>query len=473
MPLGGTLRVALAGPIGSLDPRAADADPLVVGQVFEGLVARGANGVVPALATKWIVGPDGLTWTFTLRSGVVFHDGTPLDGPAVVKALSTGARPPLGKVAPGPDALTVVLLTAEPDGRLLSALATPAFAIASPTTPTAGTGPFRFAAAPRGPQGTQPLVLERNDRYWRADAAGQRLPYLDGLTFTSMPDPAARLAAIRAGTVDYVQDLALADIGAIRTDPSLQLVTRPLSTVLYLALNLSLPPVDDLRVRQAIAQGVNARGLVDRLYAGTATAASQFPSPAMLGYDDSLTEFAKNDPGAAKKLLLDSGRQSVEVDLWYVQDGSVTTPDMRKVAEAVAADLAAAGISASLRTIDPVTFGVNVRENRYPMWLGSASTAWFDPDELLGIAFIPPVVNGVDQPTEAGGWINREAAGLLRKARIEPDQSKRAELYKQVSKIVQREIPRVPLTWSAPPAAATRKVIDPQATVFADVGMGR
>jgi ABC-type transport system substrate-binding protein len=186
-----------------------------------------------------------------------------------------------------------------------------------------------------------------------------------------------------------------------------------------------------------------------------------------------LTEFAKYDPGAAKKLLADSGRQTVEVDLWYVQDGSVSTPDMRKVAEAVAADLAAAGIVASLRTIDPVTFAVNVRENRYPMWVGSAVASSFDPDELLGVAFIPPIVNGADQPTEAGGWMNKEAAGLLRKARIEPDQSKRAELYKQVSKIVQREIPRVPLTWSAPAAAATRKVVDPQAALLADVGLGR
>ncbi|MDP9246069.1 MAG: ABC transporter substrate-binding protein [Chloroflexota bacterium] len=470
-PLGGTLRVALAGAIGSLDPRAAEANPLVVGQVFEGLVARGPNGVLPALATKWIVGPDGTTWTFTLRSGVTFHDGTPLDALAVAKALLVGSRPFLVNVAPGPDPLTVMLVTGVPDGRFLSALMTPAFAIASPASPTSGTGPFRLV--PAQPAGSQPLTLERNDRYWRADASGQKLPYLDGVSFTSMPDPAARLAAIRGGTVDYVQDLALADIGTIRTDPSLQLVARPETTVLYLGLNLSLPPVDDLRVRQAIAQGVNARGLVDRSYAGTATAASQFPPPAMLGYDDSLTEFAKNDPGAAKKLLTDSGRSTVDVDLWYVLDGSLTTPDMRKVAESVAADLAAAGIIASLRTIDPVTFAANVRENRYPMWVGAASTSSFDPDELLGAAFIPPVVNGLDQPTEAGGWINREAAGLLRKARIEPDQSKRAELYKQVSKIVQREIPRIPLTWSAPPAAATRKVVNPQAALFADVGMGR
>jgi ABC-type transport system substrate-binding protein len=273
--------------------------------------------------------------------------------------------------------------------------------------------------------------------------------------------------------VDYVQDLALGDIGTIRTDPSLQLVTRPETMVLYLGLNLALPPMDDLRVRQAIAQGLNPRGLVDRLYSGMATLASQFPPPTMLGYDDSVAEFAKSDLAAAKKLLADSGHPNLEVALWYVIDGSVTGPDMRKVAEAVGADLAAVGVSADPSTIDPITFAASVRDNRYPMWVGLASTATFDPDELLGAAFIPPVANGQDQPTAAGAWINKEVAGLLRTARSEPDQSKRAELYKQVSKIAQREIPRIPLAWSSPPGASTKKVVNAGGALFADVGMGK
>jgi peptide/nickel transport system substrate-binding protein len=468
-PLGGTLRVALSAPIGSLDPQIADANPLVAGQIFEGLVALGSNGVVPALATKWLVGPDGRAWTFTLRDGVTFHDGTALDAAAVAKSLAR-ANDPLIEKAEATDPRTVVLTTRVPYGPFLSALATTPYLIVSPASRTSGTGPFRV---PTGADGVRPLVLERNDRYWRADPSGQKLPYLDKLSFTAITDPGTRLASIRAGNVDFVQDLALGDIGTIRTDPSLQLVTRPETMVLYLGLNLSLAPMDDLRVRQAIAQGLNPRGLIDRLYSGTARPASQLPPPTMLGYDDSVTEFAKSDLAAAKKLLADSGHPSLEVDLWYVLDAGVTVPDMRKVAEAVGADLAAAGIIADPKTIDPITFAASVRDNRYPMWVGLASTATFDPDELLGAAFIPPVANGQDQPTEAGAWINKEVAGLLRKAKSEPDQSKRAELYKQVSKIAQREIPRIPLAWSSPPAAATNKVVNAQGALFADVGMGK
>ena len=467
-PLGGTLRVALSAPIGSLDPQIADANPLVVNQIFEGLVARGQNGAVAALATKWLVGPDGRAWTFTLRDGVAFHDGTPLDAAAAAKSLGRPNDPLIEKVA-APDTRTLVLTTRVAYGPFLSALATLPYLIVSPASRTSGTGPFRV---PTGTDGVRPLVLERNDRYWRADASGQQLPYLDKLSFSAVTDSGTRLASIRAGNVDYVQDLALGDIGTIRTDPSLQLVTRPETTVLYLGVNLALPPLDDLRVRLAIAQGLNQKSLVDRLYAGAATPASQLLPPAMLGYDDSVAEFAKLDPAAAKKLLADSAHPNVQLDLWYVVDGNPVLPDARRVAEAVAADLAAAGMNVDTKTIDPITYAVSVRENRYPLWVGLGSTVLFDPDDLFA-AFVPPVVSGVDQPTEAGGWINREVAGLLRKARSEPDQSKRAELYKQVSKIVQREIPRIPLAWSAPPAAATKKVVNPQGALFVDVGMGK
>ena len=470
-PLGGTLRVALSGAIGSVDPQLADANPVVVGQIFEGLVASGANGVVPALATKWLVGADGRAWTFTLRDGVTFHDGAPLDAAAVAKSLGRPNDPLIEKVE-APDPRTVVVTTRVPYGPFLSALTTAPYLIVSPASRTWGTGPFRV---PAGGEGVRPLILDRNDRYWRADASGQKLPYLDKLSLTTIADPGTRLASIRTGNVDFIQDLALGDVGTIRTDPSLQLVVRPETTVLYLGVNLSSAPLDDLRVRQAIAQALNPRSLVDRLYAGVATPASQFPPSTMLGYDDSVAEFAKPDPAAARKLLADSAHPTLQLDLWFLADGNVAGPDMRKAAEAIAADLAASGISVDTKTIDPITFAQSVRDNRYPMWLGLGSAASFDPDELLGAFFIPKIGigTGKDEPTEAGAWINAEAAGLLRKAHSEPDQSKRAELYKQVTKIVQREIPRIPLAWSSPPAAATGKLVNARGTLFADVGMGK
>lgn len=471
MPLGGELRVALPSEVGSLDPRAPDANPLVVAQLFEGLVALGANGAAPWLATKWSVGPDQRSWTFALRGGVSFHDGTPLDAAAAAKSLGRANDPLIANVgAQDPSTVLVVLAASVPAGTFLAALASPAYAIVRPDAPGIGTGPFRVSASGSS---ARPLALERYPQYWRVDAAGTRLPYLDRLTFTPIPDPGTRLAALRVGNVDLVPELALADVPAVRSDPNLQLLAPRADTVLYLGINLSVTPLQDLRVRQAIAQSVNGRTLGDRVYNVTGAAAAQFPPPAMLGYDDSVIEFAKPDASAAKKLLAEANSSNMEIDLWYVLGGPATRPDMRRVAEALAADLVQAGIFADPKTIDPITFDTSVRENRFPLWLGITTATRFDPDELLGAFFIPPALNGKDQPTEGGAWLNPEAAGLLRRARAEPDESKRAELYKQVSKIVQREIPRIPLVWSAAPGAATRKVQNAGGRLFAEIAMGR
>lgn len=470
---GGTLRVGLARDIGSLDPGVdEDASRPVTREVYEGLVAHGAAGgeATGVLATKWMVAADMRTWTFTIRDGVVFHDGTPLDAAAAARSLGRRVNDPVIETAKATDASTVVVVTRVPYGPLLSLLSTPAYAIVQPGAANVGTGPFRIAA---GTETARPLVLERNPRYWRKDPRGIAFPYLDRLTFAVYADPAARVAALRGGTVDLMTEIPIADIATVRADPSLQLVPQPATTVLYLGLNLTVQPLDDLRVRRAIAQSINGRALVDRLYAGEGRVASQFPPPGTLGYDDSVSEFAKYDPDAAKKLLADANNGAIDFSVWYVLGGPPSLPDGRRAAEAVAGELASAGIGAGLKTIDPVTFEQFVRDNKLGIWVGTATTRTGDADELLGAFFIPPAKDGQDQPTAAGAWVNAEVAGLLRAARAQPDESKRAELYKQVSKIVQREVPRIPLVWSAPPAAATKKVLNARADRFTETGMGK
>ena len=467
VPSGGTLRVGLPGGIGLLDPGGDDAssEP-ILRQLYEGLVLRVGDRMVGLLATKWSVAADGRTWTFTLRADVRFHDGTPLDASAAAASLTRpvdrtgGTADPIIESATATGALALTVTTRTPFAPFLSLLGTPRYAIVGAGRPNVGTGPF---VLPEGGATARPLALQRNPAYWRTDGGGTRLPYLDRVVFQAYPDAAAEVAALRSGAVDLVTEIPIADVATVRADPSLQLVARPPTTVLSLAMNLGQPPLDDLRVRQAIAAAVNRRALVDRLLAGEGRPATQLLPPGTLGHDDSVLEFARNDPAAAKRLLAQAGRTAFEIDLWYVLGAPTSRPDARRVAESIAADLAAVGITAVLKTIDPVTFGLAVRENRYPLWIDSTALASGDPDEVLGRLFIPPVLDGKDQPTAGGAWVDRESAGLLRKARAEPDESKRSELYKQVSKIVQQQLPRVPLVWSAAPAAATKKVIDPLA----------
>jgi len=480
MPTGGTLRVGLPGDIGLLDPGGGDAtaEP-ILRQVYEGLVERVGDRIVGRLATKWSVAADGRTWTFILRSGVLFHDGTQLDASAAARSLTRpvdgtgGAADGVIGSASAVDAATLTVVTRTPYGAFPALLGTPRYAIVRAGVPNVGTGPFLLRS---GTETARPLIVERNPAYWRTDAGGAALPYLDRIMFLTYPDAAAEVAALRNGAIDLVTELSLAHVQTVRADPSLQLIARPATSVLSLAMNLGQPPLDDLRVRQAIAAAINRRALVDRLFAGEARPASQFPPPGTLGYDESISEFSRNDPDAAKKLLTQAGKTAIEIDLWYVLGAPPSRPDMRRVAESIAADLAAVGITANLKTIDYVTFVLSIRDNRYPLWLDTTTLNTGDPDELLGRLFIPPgqpVAGEPEQPTYGGGWIDRESAGLLRKARAESDESKRSELYKQVSKIVQQQIPRIPLVWSSPPAAATRKVIDPLAFWSGAAALGR
>lgn len=466
VPSGGTLRVGLPGGIGLLDPGADDAssEP-ILRQLYEGLVERVGDRMVGLLATKWSVAADGRTWAFALRPDVRFHDGTPLDASAVAASLTRpvdrtgGPADPVIESAAATGALSLTVTTRTPFAPFLSLLGTARYAIVRAGRSSVGTGPFIL---PEGGATARPLILQRNPEYWRI-AGGTRLPYLARVAFQSYPDAAAAVASLRSGGVDLVTEIPIADVATVRADPSLQLITRPPTSVLSLAMNLSQRPLDDLRVRQAIAAAVNRRALADRLFAGEGRPATQLLPTGTLGHDDSILEFTRNDPAAAKKLLAQAGKAAFEIDLWYVLGAPSSRPDARRIAESIAADLAAVGVTVNLKTIDPVTFGLAVRENRYPLWIDSTSLGSGDPDEVLGRLFIPPVQDGKDQPTAGGAWVDREAAGLLRKARAEPDESKRSELYKQVSKIVQQQIPRVPLVWSAAPAAATKKVIDPLA----------
>ena len=497
---GGNLRVGQAADIVSLDPwNVSDSASLLVArQVYETLVGHDAAGlrIVPRLATRWETSADGRTWTFTLREGVKFHDGTALDAAAVAfnfeRARDAG-HPARGKhsgfalfagrwSADGealltkvmaPDARTVVFTLRSAFGPFLADLANPSFAIVSPRSVqadpdgwmlaasrgAAGTGPFRFASGDW--RRDQQLVLERNAEYWQTDERGVPLPYLDRLTFRVIPDAGTRTAELRAGALDVVRDLPPQEVTAVRGSPNLSLLARPPHSVVYLGVTHTRPPLDQLEVRRAVAAAINKQAIVQAVYAGEGKAASQLIPPGMLGYDDSVTDFLKYDEAAAKKLLAEAGLpRGFETELWYPPPSRADEPDTRKMAEAIAADLARVGIKVQLRAMEAGRSARDIEEQRFPLYLGERSAASADPDDLLV------------------AWWDPQARALLRQARIETAESKRAELYKQVSKMLQQQVPRIPLFHPTPPVATTRKVhgLVPHATggeAFTRVSLGR
>ncbi len=483
---GGTFRIALTADATTLDPwNASDANALLVTrQIFETLVDYEPGGfkVVPKLAESWSVSADGLAWTFALRRGVKFHDGTDLDAAAV--ALSFDRARQVAHPLRGPagadrfrahaalfegfddasviarveakDGATVVITTKTPFGPLLADLAMPSFGIVSaksmrddPTgwsTPASsgasGTGPFVFR--PGAWQPGQQIALERNAAYWAKDQGGVALPYADRVVFRVIKDETARIAELRSGSVDAVRDLTPAALPTVKADPNLQLVTRPAFNATYLGIAATLAPLDRVEVRRAIAMAIDKPLLAAVLYSGAGRPASQLLAPGMLGYDDSVVEFYRHDVAAAKRILADAGFPSgFASELWYPSTWRAQYPDPRRVAESVAADLARIGITVTVRAGEPAAYRADIRADRLPLWIGDAVGDSADPD-----TFFP----------DGGAWAGDVVRELLRRARYETDGSKRAELYKQASKLIQQDAARIPLVHADALVAATRKV---------------
>jgi len=483
---GGSFRVAIAGDGATLDPwNASDVNGmLVTRQIFETLVEYdpGSFKIVPKLAESWSVSSDGLAWTFVLRRGVKFHDGTDLDAAAVVLNFDRARQVahPLRGVAgvdrfrayatlfegfddasviarvEAKDGSTVVITTRMPFGPLLADLAMPTFAIVSPKSMrddpagwstsaslgASGTGPFVFR--PGSWQPGQQIALERNASYWTKDRAGVPLPYVDRVVFRVVREETARIAELRSGNVDTVRDVTPAALPTVKADPNLQLVVRPAFNATYLGIAGSAAPLDKVEVRRAIAMAIDKPLLAAVLYSGAGLPASQLLAPGMLGYDDSVVEFYRYDVAAAKRLLADAGFPSgFATELHYASMWRAQYPDPRRVAESVAADLARIGITVTVRAAELAAYRADSRAGRLPLWVGDATGESADPDSFF---------------SDGGAWAGAVVRELLRRARYEADGSKRTELYKQASKLIQQDAARIPLMHTDVFVAATKKV---------------
>jgi ABC-type transport system substrate-binding protein len=202
---------------------------------------------------------------------------------------------------------------------------------------------------------------------------------------------------------------------------------------------------------------IDRAAIAQTVFGGDAKVASQLVPPGFIGYDTTITEFAKYDTTTAKNLLAGAGQASgFTTDLWYPVTPSPTLPDPKRIAQAIAADLAKIGITATLHGYDDA--GPN---GAMPLWVQARSSTRADADPFFADVTGDPVVQA-----------------LLDRARVETDESKRAELYKQVTKLLQQQTARLPLFNASVPVAASKRIrgLVPQSIVgesFAAVWLGR
>jgi peptide/nickel transport system substrate-binding protein len=451
--IGGTLRVALPAEVTSFDTWNGDPASLIASrQMFETLVEvdPATSRIMPALASSWQMTNDGASWTFTLREGVRFHDGTPLDATAVVASFERGRAsrvPAYRALFDDPSAIVSVQVVdprtvrfdlRAPFGPFLAHLGSPQAAIARGG---AGTGPFAASPTALAPDGT--LTLRRNDSYWRRDAAGKELPYLDGLILRPVRDASSRLAELRAGRVEVALDLPIAQASSARSDPSLVVSPRKDAALASLGIDVTVAPFDRPETRRALAMAVN-RNALSAVYAGTSRSATQAVPPGSLAYDDSVVEFALLDTDAARKALLDAHVPTpISADLAYPNVPTPAYPDPQRIAQSIAADLGKIGIVARLRAVDPM----GLREAKATLTLDTTPVG-LDPDDMFSPLY------GSDDPSGTSLIV-----GLVRKARADADPTKRAELYKQVSKLARTDAQRVPLLFADRPNATTARLV--------------
>jgi peptide/nickel transport system substrate-binding protein len=341
-----------------LDPTSAAAgaiDSVLYSNVFEGLTRFMADGsVVPGLAESWEISGDGLTYTFTLRSGVTFHDGTTFDAGDVKFSLdraraedSTNAQKALYAGISDVtvvDDTTVQMTLAEPNGNLLFNLAWGDAVIVAPENIEGikqmpiGTGAFKFVNWVQGDK----IELARNDAYWGT------APALETATFKFISDPTAAFASVMAQDVDVFAGFpAPENLPQFEADPRFQVLVGSSEGETILSTNNKMPPFDNVKVREAVAHAIDRQAIIDGAMFGYGTPIGTHFAPHNPDYVD-LTAGSQYDPDRAKALLSEAG----------LADGFETTLHLpppsyaRRGGEIIAAQLAEVGIKAEIINVE-------------------------------------------------------------------------------------------------------------------------
>jgi peptide/nickel transport system substrate-binding protein len=444
----------------SLDPHVATAtnDFRILMNIYEGLVrfGDGTLEVEPALAESWEISEDGLSYTFQLRQGVSFHDGTPFNAEAVKFNFDRmlDEAHPFHDTGPFPlsfnfsavedvtavDDMTVEFTLSEPFAPFLSNLAYPTGLIVSPAAVEqfgedygrnpSGTGPFRFAEW----QANQRVVIAANPDYWDGP------PTLEAVVFRPITDANTRMAEMLAGGLDIMVEAPPDSMAQFRDAPDFNAHEQAGPHVWYLILNMKEGPFASQAVRQAVNFAVNKETLVNDVLQGTAEiSAGPVPPAFAWAYNEEVDPYPY-DPDRARELLEEGGYEGEEI-VFYVTEGGSGMLDPVAMGTAIQADLAAVGMNVRIETYEWNTFLGQVNpglEGKAQM----AQMAWMtnDPDTLPFLTLRTaawPQEGGFN----SGYYSNPDVDEMLDQARRATDPEERAALYRDVQAIVHDDAP--------------------------------
>ena len=444
-------------PLG-LDPALVDDNDSgkIIGNIYESLLRfKNSNTEVePQLAESYEISPDGLSYTFKLRQGVKFHDGTPFNAEAVKfnidRQMPENLVPKMSyaglvygdvKSTEVLDEYTVRINLKKPSTPFLHNMAMLYSApMASPTAlkkynnnlmqNPCGTGPYKFVAWDRGQQ----VIVTRNEDYWGEKAAVQNI------IFRTMPETSARVVALNNGEVDIISGLDANVIKQIEDGGNMIFKTDGMNiNFMFYNINVTKNPITkDKDVRRALSMAINVPEMVATLYKGYATPANTLLPPFVPGYSPDVKQVQYN-PQEAAKILKAKGVSTIKI-LTYTGARFYNPVGGQVLAEAVQSYFDKVGVKAEVLAYDWATYKNKLATDEWDIgfmgWTGDNG----DPDNFLNLfASDDPINNN-------GLWYNDEYRALIAKGVELKDGPERNELYHKAEQIMADEAPLLPIS---------------------------
>jgi dipeptide transport system substrate-binding protein len=431
---------------------------------------KGTTETEPGLAENWEVSEDGLVYTFKLREDVQFHSTDwftptrPLNADDVIFSFArqgdpehpwhdyvTGATweyysamsmPDIVESIEKVDDMTVRFTLTKPYAPFLANLAMSFASIVSKeyadqlaeagneeqlNQQPIGTGPFEFVDY------QQDAVIRYTsfDEHWAGDQP------IENLVFAITVDPAVRQQRLLAGECHVMSYPNPADVEAMMANPDLNVLQQEGLNVGYLAYNTQVEPFDDVRVRKALNMAIDHQAIIDVVFQGYGTIASNPIPPTMWSYNEAL-ENPPQDIEGAKALLEEAGVTDLSMEIWAMPVSRPYNPNARRMAELIQADFAKIGVDAEIVTYE---WGEYLERSKAIDREGAVLLGWTgdngDPDNFLAVLLGCDAVGGANRAQ----WCNEEFDALVQEAKTLTEQSARAELYEQAQVVFKEAAP--------------------------------
>ncbi|MCV2490615.1 ABC transporter substrate-binding protein [Geodermatophilus sp. YIM 151500] len=429
-----TLVAAVAAQPDQLDPHVTTAYPSfqVLENVYDTLVVPNAEDLTmePSLAESWETSEDGLTWTFTLREGVTFHDGSEFDSADVVYSYNRIIDEDLSNAyrfatvesieADGPQ--TVVMTLGQQTPNLLERIGAFKGMSIIPegaadeldlTIEAVGTGPFQLESSD-----ASSTVLTAYPDYWGGDVT------VDGVEFRYITEPAAALTALQNGEVQWTDNVPPQQIQALEGEQAVELAATPSVDYWYLSMNYDREPWGNRDVRRAIATAIDREAVAEAAKFGAARAnQTAIPEDSFFYYDYAPYQA---DPEAARQLLEGAGVQTPLTMGLMVTD---EFPETVTAAQVIASQL------------EPIGITVEVQNEDFATWLSRQGDGDFDAFLLGWLGNLDPAAYYQEQHITDGsnnyqGYSNPEVDRLLQEGAAETDQDARKQIYDQAAQLI-------------------------------------